>query len=176
MNILFLINDGFEETETTAPYDVLKRAGYNVVIASNKTKAIGAHGIVFDNLIPLSNIKKDDYDMLVLPGGPQWKANSTDKSYLDIMTYFAQNKKIAAICASPTIMGDHGLLKGKKYTCFPPMHKDSCGGEFTGGPAEIDGNIITGRSAGSSLEFGFKIVEALEGKEKAKSVADGMYY
>ena len=65
---------------------------------------------------------------------------------LEIMKYFIENKKIAAICATPTILGAHGYLKGKRYTCFPPMNKDF-GGTFTGEDATIDGNLITGTAA-----------------------------
>lgn len=174
MNVLFIINNGFEETETVGPYDILKRAGYRVDIASNNTSALGAHGITIDKLIPLSKVAVYNYDLLVLPGGPQYMSNKDDKLYLETMKYFVENKKIAAICATPTILGAHGYLKGKRYTCFPPMNKDF-GGTFTGEDATIDGNLITGRGAGSSLIFGYKIIEALEGIEKSREVEGEMH-
>lgn len=175
MNILFLINDGFEEAETICPYDVLIRAGYSVLIASNKETATGSHGVVLSNLTKIDNVDLNLFDLIVLPGGPEWKNNQNDAKYIEVIHYFVRNKAIASICATPTILGKLGYLKNKTYTCFPPMNEDF-GGNFTGSSAEIDSNIITGRSAGSSLEFGFKIVEFLEGKEKVNKVKQDMYY
>ena len=176
MNILFIINNGFEDIEFSAPYDILKRAGFNVIVASNNISAISSHGLTITNLKILKDIDYKSFDMLVLPGGPEWKDNQNDSLYLSVMSYYAENKAIASICATPTILGDHGYLKGKRYTCFPPMHKDSCGGIFTSSSVERDGNIITGRSAGAGYDFGFAIVEYLEGKDKVKEVMQSMYY
>lgn len=175
MNILFIINDGFEEIETTAPIDILKRAGLSVTVASNNSFAKGAHGITISNLEILKNLDYKSYDFLVLPGGPQWKINAQDSLYLEIMKYFVENKSIASVCASPTILGAHGYLKGKKYTCFPPMNKEF-GGTFTGEAAVTDGNIITGRGAGSSLEFGFEIVKYLLGEAKENELKESMHF
>lgn len=174
MNILCIINDGFEETETIAPIDILKRAGHKVDITSNKHEALGAHGILVSNLNLITDINTNNYDLLLLPGGPHWKQNQNDEKYLKTILEFKE-KAIAAICASPTILGKLGLLKTKSYTCFPPMNAEF-GGTFTGSDAIIDGNIITGRSAGSSLEFGFKILEYIDGVEKTNSIKESMYY
>lgn len=174
MNILCIINDGFEETETTAPIDILLRAGHKVDIVSNKTEAKGAHGIIVSNLTLITEIDTNSYDLLLLPGGPHWKQNQDDEKYLKTILDF-KDKAIAAICASPTILGKLGLLQNKNYTCFPPMN-DDFKGTFTGSDAIIDGNIITGRSAGSSLEFGFKILEYIDGVDKTNSIKESMYY
>lgn len=175
MNILFIINDGFEESETVGPYDILKRAGLNVLISSNKTSAIGSHGLTFSNLTLVSDVNFSDFDLVVLPGGPEWKQNQNDQKYIEAINYFVKNKAIASICATPTILGKLGYLKNKRYTCFPPMNEDFSG-TFTGEEAVIDGNIITGRSAGSSLEFGYKILEYLKGKDFVDKIKQDMFY
>jgi len=175
MKILFVINDLFEESETINPYDVLKRSGYDVTIASKKNECVGSHGIHLSNLNILSDLDYSTYDLVVLPGGPQYLKNQDDYDYLNLIHYFIKNKALACICATPTILGHLGLLKDKKYTCFPPMNEDF-GGTFTGEDATIDGNLITGRGAGSSLVFAYKIVEYLEGIEKANKVKLDMFY
>ena len=173
--ILFIINDGFEEAETINPYDVLNRAGYDITIASNKTEALGAHNIKLTDLKILSKLDLSEFDLVVLPGGPQWANNQKDIHYLNAIKYFITNKALASICATPTILGNLGLLKDKTYTCFPPMNKDF-NGKFSGRDAEIDGNLITGRAAGSSLEFAYKIVEYLDGIDYANKIKENMYY
>lgn len=175
MRILEIINDGFEEIEAFTPYDVLKRAGHNVTLASNKKTAIGAHGVVINNLEELKNLSYYDYDLLILPGGPQWKKNIEDELYLEIAEFYAKNKNVAAICASPTILGHLGYLRGIKYTCFPPMNEDY-GGTFTGSAAEYDKNIITGRGAGASFEFAFKILEVISGNDEVEKIKNEIFY
>ena len=176
MRILFLINNGFEETETLAPYDIFKRAGYDVILSSKCNSAIGAHGLHITNLELYNTIDYKSFDCLILPGGPQYKENMKDEKYLEIMSYFAKEKIIGAICASPTIIAENVFLKGLKYTCFPPMKLGDEAGVFTGEKVEISKNIITSRSAGTSLEFGYAVVESLEGKEKVLELQKSMYY
>lgn len=175
MKVLCIINDGFEEIETVAPIDILRRAKIDVTIVSNNSNVLGAHKIQFSNILNIKDINYKEYDFLLLPGGPQYKQNMNDKTYLEIVKYFADNKSVAAVCASPTILGSLGYLKNKKYTCFPPMNEDF-GGNFTASPAEIDGNIITGRGAGSSLEFGFTVLRFLAGPDVENKIKESMFY
>lgn len=44
----------------------------------------------------------------------------------------------------------------------------------TGGSTARDGNVITGRAAGSALDFGVELLKALRGEEAAQKVAGGM--
>ena len=173
--VLIVINDLFEEMETLAPFDVLKRAGINVDIAAKKECVVGAHGITLSNLKDYKTLNLEEYDMVILPGGPQYKENQKDSTYINIIKYFIENKALACICATPTILGDLGLLKNKTYTLFPPMNREF-NGTFTSSPCEIYGNLITGRSAGSSLEFSYKILEYLLGNEKVNEIKASMYY
>lgn len=176
MKVLCLINNGFEETETFAPVDILKRGGVEVTIASNTQNVIGAHKVEVSNILLLKDINVDDFDLLLLPGGPHFKINREDELYKNtILKFNSLNKPIASICASPTILGQLGLLEGKKYTCFPPMNKEF-GGTFTGDKVNIDGNLITSRAAGTSLEFGFSILEYLLGEDVSNKVKDDMFY
>ena len=75
-------------------------------------------------------------------------------------------KLIASICAAPSILGELGLLKEKKYTCYPGWESESFKGTYTGKEMEIDGNTITARSMYYSTDFGLTIIEYLLGKEK----------
>ena len=50
MNILFLMADGFEETEFVTPFDYLQRAGIDVYMASisDSISVQGGHGLVIE--------------------------------------------------------------------------------------------------------------------------------
>ena len=78
-NILFVINDGFEEVETITPYDLLKRAGFNVVLASNDIYVKGSHDLIVksDELLRMVDFKK--FDMVVLSGGRQYQHNEASR-------------------------------------------------------------------------------------------------
>ena len=92
-----------------------------------------------------------------------------------IKDFDKQQKYICAICAAPTILGQLGLLKNRRYTCFTSMNQDF-GGEYVNEYTAIDGNLITGRSAAAVIDFAFVIIEQLLGKEKAEEVKNSIYY
>ena len=50
------------------------------------------------------------------------------------------------------------------------------GGTYVDKYVVKDKNFITGRSAAASIDFGFKILKALEGEEKEKEIKEEIYY
>ena len=175
--VCIVLTDGFEEMEAVGTFAILSRAGLNVDIFSLKdTDATGRFGLTCTQLKKFSTLVPSTYDALVLPGGPEYEAlekNPTLQRY--IRSFINEEKIVAAICASPTILGHAGYLKGKNYTCFTSMNEDF-GGHFTNKYATTDGNIITGQSAAATIDFAFAIVEKLLGKEKANEVKKNIYY
>jgi hypothetical protein len=83
---------------------------------------------------------------------------------------------LAAICASPSILGKRGILSGKKYTCFPGFEQFCENGIFSGEKVVLDDKILTARGAGAAAEFGFKMVELLKGKNIAEKLIAEMQY
>ncbi len=177
MILVFLAN-GFEETEATAPIDILRRNGRDVVTVGIGEEVItSAHGItVVPDVTEVDISMSDEIEMIVLPGGMPGTLNlEKSRSVQDAIDYCVANGKyIAAICAAPSIIGRKGLLRGKKATCFPGFEEFLEGAEFTGAPVERDGNIITARGAGVALEFGLKLVEVLSGKPAADKIKEAM--
>lgn len=175
--VCLVLTDGFEEAEAVATFAIMRRAGLTVDIFSlTEGNATGRFGLVCTALKPFSQLNGADYDALVLPGGPQYAALEKSAGVQALIKEFMDaNKVVAAICASPTILGHAGYLKGKNYTCFTAMDEDF-GGHFTGTYTATDGNIITGQSAAASIDFGFAIVEKLLGKQVAEQVKKSIYY
>ncbi|MBP5429691.1 MAG: DJ-1/PfpI family protein [Elusimicrobiaceae bacterium] len=175
--VCLVLTDGFEELEAVGTFAILSRAGLTVDIFSlTQGDATGRFGLACTALKPFATLNGTDYDALVLPGGPQYSTLKKSEGVQALIKEFVEGGKVvAAICASPTILGHAGYLKGKKYTCFTAMNEDF-GGHFTGEYATTDGNIITGQSAAATIDFGFAIVEKLLGKEKAEQVKKSIYY
>ena len=177
MKILMVVTDGFEDIEAVGTLAILRRAQLDVTFAAiDNTHALGRYGVNITDLVNLKDVNIDEYDMLIIPGGPEYIAEEKNPEFLKMVLNFASHGKyIAAICAGPTILGHLELLKGKKYTCFTSMNEDF-GGTYVDQYAVVDGKFITGRSAAAVIDFGFAIVETLCGKEYAQKVKDSIYY
>lgn len=172
-----IVTDGFEEVEAIATAAILRRAGVYVDIYSiHGTSATGRYNIEINNLGKFNELALNTYSCLIIPGGPQYKDLMGNVFFLNVIKYFdSRNRYICAICAAPTILGKLGLLKGKKYTCFKSMNEDF-GGTYVEDYVVQDGKIITAISAAASIDFAFKIVENLKGKEFAEEVKNSIYY
>ncbi len=176
MIYLFLAN-GFEEIEAIAPLDILRRAELEVITVGVTGKTVrGAHGITVAADIEAKDATLEHLDMVVLPGGMPGTLN-LEKS--EIVQYFidfcAHNDKwLAAICAAPSILGHAGLLNGRRYTCFPGYETQGQEGIYTAAPVEQDGKLVTAAGAGVALEFGFKLVEVLLGRQRADGIKAAM--
>jgi protein deglycase len=174
--VLIPIVDGVEDIETVVIIDVLRRSGVEVmVVAIDKLGITAANGvrIIADKL--LSECISDQFDLIVLPGGMPGAENLRDSSQLITMLKEQQKagRWVAAICASPVvILQHHGLLAGKRATCYPSMQGQLTNSEQA--RVVVDGNCVTSQGPGTAVEFALKLVEVLFDKKKAKSVADAM--
>ena len=177
MKLLMTVTDGYEEVEAIGTLAILRRAGLDVTFASlYSSQATGRYGVHVDGLVPLSEVDVDDYDMLIIPGGPEYIVEEKDPSFLAMVKkFFEEDKYVAAICAGPTILGHLGLLKGRRYTCFTSMDEDF-GGTYEDRYVVVDGRLITGRSCAASIDFALAIVETLLGKDKADRLKESIYY
>ena len=169
---------GFEEVEALFPLDILRRGGVDVktVSVTGEQTVMGAHGVPVGADMLFEDLKPEDVEMIVLPGGLPGATNLDEHAGLDqlIMDFAAAKKPLAAICASPFVYGKRGLLRGKKATCYPGFDRFLEGAEYTGNKVEVVDNFITGKGPGAAWEFGFAILEKYAGKAKAQEVRSGM--
>ena len=173
--------DGFEEVEGLTAVDLLRRAGVSVTMVSimGRTKITGARNISVNTDILIEDIK-EEADMLVLPGGmPGTKYLAGYKPLIDLLTDFNnKGKKIAAICAAPSVFSGLGFLKGRKATSYPSfmevLSKD--GAVTSEDSVVVDGNITTSRGLGTAVDFALSLISQLENEEKAKEIAESVVY
>ncbi len=169
--VLCLLSDDFEEMETVTPVDLLRRAGVDVVMASMANGTVtGRCGIHIRADAPLDSVITADFDMLLIPGGPGVAHMREDGRAATLARDFsAAGKTVAAICAGPLVLKDAGLLTGKRFTAHYSALEDLPG--IFSGRVVTDGNLITSRGAGTSLEFGLALVRHLAGDGVADEVA-----
>lgn len=175
--VLVPLADGFEEIEAVTIVDVLRRAGMEVLMAGLQPGAVtGSHKIVVVPDLDLNGAMKQDFDILVLPGGqPGTDHLRGDSRILDLVRKMAQKKAwIGAICAAPLVLRDAGVAEGRKITSYLGMEKEFSGSRYDEGRVVVDGNLVTGRGAGTALEFALQLVALAEGNKKAAELAKKM--
>lgn len=159
--------DGFEEIEAVTILDVLRRGGIQAFFVSmGKEKFVrGAHGILIEADITFEAADYTSCDMIALPGGmPGTKHLAENEGLLKkIKEFNKQDKYLAAVCAAPMVFGEANILNGKNATIYPGMEAYLKGAKASTDKVVADGNIITSRGPGTSMEFALKIVETLMG-------------
>lgn len=176
--IYVLLVDGFEDIEALEPIDILRRAEIDVkTVGVTKKEVTSSHNVTVLADILIDEVNKSDMTMLVLPGGPGHTELDASSAVHELISYAAENEiYIAAICASPSIIGKLGLLDQKSYTCFPGFEEFIKGGKYSPEKSVLDGKFLTGKGAGSAAEFGFKMVEIFKGKDLAENLRKTMQY
>ncbi len=180
MKIYAFMADGTEETECLAVADVLVRGGADVklVSVSGRHEIKSSHGItiVCDDVI--DNVDLKDADALFLPGGmPGTTRLGQCKKLNDaLLDANAANKRIAAICAAPSVLGKLGLLKGKTATCFPGFEDKLEGAKYTRTGVVTDGNVTTARGLGFAIDLGLELLALMTDKENSDRVKAAVQY
>jgi 4-methyl-5(b-hydroxyethyl)-thiazole monophosphate biosynthesis len=183
--VLFLA-EGFEEVEAVTPIDYLRRAGIEVTVAAvGKNKDVkGSHGIQIsadtslDELFKAGKLKAESWDGALVPGGLPGADNiaSSKEAGIFLKEMAGSGKWVCAICASPArVLSPLGLLKGRKFTCFPGEEEkalsQSAGALWQNDRVVIDGCFITSQGAGTAGEFAGAIVDMLAGKGEGEKLA-----
>ncbi len=180
--VAVLLADGFETAEALIPVDILRRAGVEVVLAG-----VGSIEVVSSHRVPvradqtLEELNSAELEMLVLPGGGVGVENlgKSEAVRALILKMSEEGKLIGAICAAPVLLAELGILEGKRAVCFPSMTDElvKYGARLQADERVThDRNIITAQAAGSSFDFGFKLVAMLLGWQASEKVRKNMYY
>lgn len=166
--ILMLVGDFVEDYEAMVPYQILTMVGHTVHTVCPDKKAgdsvkTAVHDFIGDQTYAefpghrfainssFDEIKPEDYDALVIPGGRAPEYLRLNERVIEITKHFAEtNKPIAAICHGPQILAAANLLKDKNCIPYPAVGPECViAGAKVDGPNETfsnavtDGNIVT---------------------------------
>lgn len=166
-NILMLVGDYVEDYEVMFPFQALLMVGHTVHAVCPGKKAGEAvrtaihdfegdqtysekRGHNFALNATLENVKPEDYDALIIPGGRAPEYIRLHPRVLEIVRHFASaNKPLAALCHGAQVLAAANVLEGKKCTCYPAVSPDVAlaGGSYAEvamTEAVVDGNLVTG--------------------------------
>jgi protease I len=164
--ILMLVGDFVEDYEVMVPFQALQMVGHTVHAVCPGKKAgekvrTAVHDFEGDQTYSekpghnfalnatFAEIKAQDYDALVIPGGRAPEYIRLDGTVIEMVQHFAKaNKPIAAICHGPQVLAAAGVLEGKACTAYPAVGPDvtNARGKWTSVPvdkAHVDGNLVT---------------------------------
>jgi len=165
-NILMLVGDYVEDYEVMVPFQCLlmvghsvhavcpgKKAGESVATAIHDFEGAQTYsekrGHNFSLNATFADVKAEDYDALVIPGGRAPEYIRLNARVLEMVRQFAgANKPIAAICHGAQVLAAAGVLQGKKCSCYPAVAPEVtlAGGtyaELAMTEAIVDGNLVT---------------------------------
>lgn len=184
--ILALVFDGFEEMEAIAPIDILRRAEFEVTVAStgSERKVLGRSKVELVAEIALDLQKNPeakflefaDFDALVIAGGGGVFDIVKIPALLSLVrNFYYKGALVAAICAAPVVLKSAGILDGKKCTAH-----FSVAGEFEKfdalSPVVVDGNVVTSQGAGTATDFALELVKILSDENRAKDIAKAICF
>ena len=180
MRACVFLADGFEEIEGLTVVDILRRAGVETrtVSITEQRLVTGSHQIP---VTADSCIKETDFseaELLVLPGGmPGTRYLGECRPLTELLLqFFREGRKVAAICAAPSVLGDLGFLKGKKAVCYPGFESRLTGAEVLAVPVVTDGHITTSRGMGTAIAFALELTKRLKDEETVKQVGRSILY
>jgi protease I len=165
-SILMLVGDYVEDYEVMVPFQALLMVGHTVHAVCPGKKS-GDHvrtaihdfegdqtysekrGHNFALNATFDQVKPEEYDALVLPGGRAPEYLRLNPRVIEIVHHFSKaNKPIAAICHAAQILAAAGVLEGKKCSAYPAVGPDVslAGGTYITlamTEAIIDGSLVS---------------------------------
>ncbi len=135
--ILMLTGDFTEDYETMVPFQALQMVGHTVHAVCPDKKAgdyvltavhdfDGAQtysekpGHRFVLNASFAEVKAEDYDALLIPGGRAPEYLRMNKQVLTIVQHFSRaDKPIAAVCHGAQLLAAAGVIRGRRVSAYP---------------------------------------------------------
>ncbi len=162
--IFVFLFDGFSDWEIAyLTPEIHKHQLFDLIYFSKDENTVSSMGgLEIKPNATLYELKIDELDMLVLPGGTTWEERGNPEIIELTKEIFRKGKPIAAICAATYFLGQQGLLDDLKHTSNDLIYLKKVAQEYRGEKnyiksfAVTDGNIITA-SGIAPIEFAREI-------------------
>jgi protease I len=150
-HVVILAADDFEDSELLYPLHRLREEQAHVTLASLGGRAVTGkkgHGPVAVDAAT-DDIRADDFDAVVIPGGYAPDKLRRDTHVLDLVRAFDRvAKPIAFICHAGWVPISAGIVKGRRATSVGAIRDDmvNAGVDWVDEAAVVDGNLISART------------------------------
>jgi len=166
-SILMIVGDYVEDYEVMVPFQALQMVGHTVHAVCPGKKSgeyvrTAIHDFEGDQTYSekrghnfalnatFDQVKPEDYDALVIPGGRAPEYLRLNLRVIEIVHHFSKtNKPIAALCHGAQILATADVIQGKKCSAYPAVGPEvtQAGGTYVNlamTDAIADGNLVTG--------------------------------
>ncbi len=182
--ILMLVGDFVEDYEVMVPFQMLLMVGHTVhAVCPDKKQGefvrTAIHDFEGDQTYSekpghrftlnasFADVKAEQYDALVIPGGRAPEYLRLNPKVLELVRAMAKaGKPIAAICHGPQVLAAAGVLAGRVCSAYPAVGPEvtEAGGEYKGIPvdqAHVEGNLVTAPAWPAHPEWIAKFLKVL---------------
>jgi len=170
MKVLILSADRFEDSELLVPLARLRAAGMDVDIGSFAIGTIhGKHDASAHANCAIRDIRPENYDALLLPGGKAPAALRADTQVLTLVRhFFASGKPVAAICHGPQVLISAGVMAGRTATAYRAVANElkAAGAHYRDAEVVVDGNLVTSRTPADLPAFLREFMQKLQAADR----------
>jgi len=156
--VAFIVDELFEDAELMEPYQRCKEAGHEPVVigrAANK-ELTGKKGTKIVTDTGSAEVRPDEFDALVIPGGYSPDKVRTDTNLVELTRAMHDaGKPVAAICHAGWVLAEADVLRGRTVTSYHSIRTDlkNAGATWVDKEVVEDGNLITSRNPGDLPAF-----------------------
>ena len=158
-----IATDEFEDLELFHPMYRLQEEGIRtIVIGLTRDPIKGKKGYSITPNASIDEVKPEDFDFLVVPGGKSPEILRLNNKILRFVKDFdSQGKPIAAICHAGQVLASAGIVKNKTLTCVAGIRDDmiNAGAHYVDHSVAVDGNLVTSRVPSDLPEFARAMIE-----------------
>lgn len=132
----------------------------------------------------LDEIRADDFDALVIPGGfadAGFYEEALSEPFLDVIRNFhTRQAPIAAVCVASLSLAAAGVLSGRNATIYHQVggarkaELQGHGALFVDEPLVIDGHLMTSTGPGTGVELALKLLEIRSTPKFAQEIRERM--
>lgn len=162
--VLLVIGDAAETTDTLYPYFRVQEDGYRCVVAAPEKRVyhlvlhdrhpewditVESPAYRFASDVAFRDVRPEEFNGLILSGGraPEYLRYDQDLMRLT-RGAMAAGKPIACVCHGIEILAAADVIRGRRVTT---VAKCRCDAEFSGAvyldePVVVDGNLVTART------------------------------
>jgi len=154
---LVLVEHGYEDLELWYPKIRLQEEGVEVVVAGPE-KAVypGKNGYPCRADRTLDEVRADDFDTLLIPGGWAPDRLRRDARVLELVRAFDRARKpIAFICHAGWVPISARILKGRRVTGVSAIRDDleNAGATYVDQSVVVDGHLVSSRTPADLPDF-----------------------
>ena len=166
--VLIFVGDDYEDMELQYPKYRLLEAGAEVVVAGLEAGKVhlGKHGYPQKADAAAGDLKAEDFDAVVIPGG--WMPDKL-RRYESVTGLVKEideaGKCVASICHGPWIDISAKVVEGVKYTSTVALRDDltNAGALWRDAEVVVDGNHVSSRRPDDLPAFCRAILEVMAG-------------